>query len=54
MNLAKITKADFENCKIIMRLLPASASNIKNMKRIKLNLDNILLFDYLKYVKINR
>ena len=37
-----------------MRLLPVSASNIKNVRRIKLDLDNILLFDYLKYVKINR
>ena len=37
-----------------MRLLPVSAFNIKNMRRIKLDLNNILLFDYLKYVKINR
>ena len=37
-----------------MRLLFASAFNIKNIKRIKLNSDNILLFDYLKYIKINR
>ena len=37
-----------------MRLLLASALNIKNVKRIKLDSDNILLFDYLKYVKINR
>ena len=36
-----------------MRLLFASASNIKNLRRIKLDLDNILQFDYLKYVKIN-
>ena len=41
-------------CKIIMRLLPVSASNIKNVKRIKLDLSNTFLFDYLKYVKINR
>ena len=44
----------FKNCKIIMRLLFANALNIKNVRRIKLNLNNILLFDYLKYVKINR
>ena len=37
-----------------MRLFPASALNIKNMKRIKLDSDNIFLFDYLKYIKINR
>ena len=37
-----------------MRLLSANAFNIKNVKRIKFNSDNILLFDYLKYVKINR
>ena len=37
-----------------MRLFPASAFNIKNVKRIKLDLDNILLFDYLEYIKINR
>ena len=37
-----------------MRLLFASVFNIKNVKRIKLNSNNILLFDYLKYVKINR
>ena len=37
-----------------MRLLSASASNIKNVKRIKLDSGNILLFDYLKYVEINR
>ena len=35
-----------------MRLLLANAFNIKNVKRIKLNSDNILLFDYLKYVEI--
>ena len=37
-----------------MRLLFADASNIKNVKRIKFNSNNIFLFDYLKYVKINR
>ena len=37
-----------------MRLLLASALNIKNVKHIKLDLDNILLFNYLEYVKINR
>ena len=37
-----------------MRLLFVSAFNIKNVKRIKLDLSNILLFDYLKYIKINR
>ena len=37
-----------------MRLFLASAPNIKNIKRIKFNLNNILLFDYLEYVKINR
>ena len=36
-----------------MRLLLASASNIKNMKRIKLDSNNTFLFDYLKYVEIN-
>ena len=39
--------------KIIIRLLLVSASNIKNVKCIKFNLNNILLFDYLEYVKIN-
>ena len=39
--------------KIIVRLLFASAFNIKNVKRIKFDLNNILLFDYLEYVKIN-
>ena len=37
-----------------MRLFFANAFNIKNIKRIKFNLNNILLFNYLKYVKINR
>ena len=37
-----------------MRLLSVSASNIKNVKRIKLDSDNTLLFDYLEYVEINR
>ena len=37
-----------------MRLLSASAFNIKNVKRIKFTSDIILLFDYLKYIKINR
>ena len=32
-----------------MRLLFASAFNIKNVKRIKLNSNNIFLFNYLKY-----
>ena len=41
-------------CKIIMRLLLASALNIKNMRRIKLNSSNTFLFDYSEYVKINR
>ena len=36
-----------------MRLLLVSALNIKNVKRIKFDSDNILLFDYLKYVKTN-
>ena len=36
-----------------MRLLSAGALNIKNVKRIKFDSDNILLFDYLKYIKIN-
>ena len=42
------SKLALSKCKIIMRLLPASAPNIKNMRRIKLNSNNILLFDYLK------
>ena len=37
-----------------MRLFLVSAFNIKNIKRIKLNLNNTFLFDYLEYVKINR
>ena len=37
-----------------MRLLSANALNIKDVKRIKLDSDNILIFDYLKYVEINR
>ena len=37
-----------------MHLFFASALNIKNVKRIKFNSDNIFLFDYLKYVKTNR
>ena len=37
-----------------MRLLPANAPNIKNVRHIKLDLDNILLFDYLKYRETNR
>ena len=40
--------------KIIVRLLLANASNIKNVRRIKLDSSNILLFNYLKYIKINR
>ena len=36
-----------------MRLLSVNAFNIKNVRRIKLDLNNILLFDYLKYVKTN-
>ena len=40
--------------KIIVRLLLASAFNIKNVRRIKLDSNNILLFDYLEYVKTNR
>ena len=43
-----------KKCKIIMRLLLANAFNIKNVRRIKFDSNNILLFDYLKYVKINR
>ena len=43
-----------DDCKIIVRLLPASAFNIKNVKHIKLDPDNILLFDYLEYVETNR
>ena len=34
-----------------MRLFFANAFNIKNVKRIRFDLNNILLFDYLKYVK---
>ena len=37
-----------------MRLLLVSAPNIKNVRHIKFDLNNILLFDYLKYVKTNR
>ena len=37
-----------------MRLLLASASNIKDVKRIKFNSNNTFLFDYLEYVEINR
>ena len=37
-----------------MRLLFASAFNIKNVKHIKFDSDNILLFDYLEYVETNR
>ena len=37
-----------------MRLLSASAPNIKNVRRIKLDPDNTLLFDYLEYVETNR
>ena len=37
-----------------MRLLSASAPNIKDVRRIKLDSDNTLLFDYLEYVEINR
>ena len=37
-----------------MRLLSANALNIKNARRIKLDLDNIFLFNYLEYVEINR
>ena len=37
-----------------MRLFFANVFNIKNVRRIKLDLDNIFLFDYLKYVKTNR
>ena len=37
-----------------MRLLSVNAFNIKDVRRIKLDLNNILLFDYLEYVKINR
>ena len=41
-------------CKVIVRLLLINAPSIKNVRRIKLDSDNILLFDYLEYVKINR
>ena len=37
-----------------MRLFLVNASSIKNVRRIKLNSNNILLFDYLEYIKINR
>ena len=37
-----------------MRLLSVSALNIKNVRRIKLDSDNTLLFDYLEYIKTNR
>ena len=37
-----------------MRLLFVSAFNIKDVKRIKLDSNNIFLFDYLEYIKINR
>ena len=37
-----------------MRLLFVNTLSFKNVKRIKLNSDNIFLFDYLKYIEINR
>ena len=37
-----------------MRLFFVNAFNIKNVRRIKFDLNNIFLFDYLEYVKINR
>ena len=37
-----------------MRLFLVSAFNIKNVKHIKFDSNNILLFDYLEYIKINR
>ena len=40
-------------CKVVVRLLFVNAFNIKDVRRIKLDLDNIFLFDYLKYVEIN-
>ena len=40
-------------CKIIVRLLLANALNIKNIKRIKLDSNNTLLFNYLKYIETN-
>ena len=36
-----------------MRLFFASAFIIKNVKNIKFDSNNILLFDYLKYVETN-
>ena len=38
----------------MMRLLLISALNIKNVRRIKFDSNNILLFDYLEYVETNR
>ena len=37
-----------------MRLLFASAPNIKNVKHIKFDLNNIFLFNYLEYGETNR
>ena len=37
-----------------MHLLPASAPNIKNVKHIKFDSNNTFLFNYLKYIEINR
>ena len=37
-----------------MRLLLANAFNIKNVRRIKFDSDNIFLFEYLEYVETNR
>ena len=41
-------------CKVIVRLLPASAPNIKDVRRIRLDPGNTLLFGYLEYVETNR
>ena len=49
-----LRSAVLHKCKIIVRLLPASAPSIKNVRRIKLDSDNTLLFDYLEYVETNR
>ena len=44
----KVYRTFLDLYKVIMRLLSANALNIKNVKRIKLDLNNIFLFDYLK------
>ena len=51
IKIAKMKITRLNLCKIIMRLLLVNALNIKNVRRIKLNLNNILLFNYLEYVE---